>query len=77
MLILNGLSHEIFSALPAISGESERANNHFQADRQRIKGKARENRGENQRGKVSQGKYLRNLFTLSINNHQQPITWQA
>jgi hypothetical protein len=43
-----------------------------------IDGESRRESRENHRGKASQGKYLRNLFTLSINNHQQPlITWQA
>ncbi len=55
-MILNGLLHEIFSALPAISEENREQTINFSYDRQRIK---RENQGEKSIG----GKYLRNLFT--------------
>jgi len=36
-LILNGLLHEIFSALPAISGENREQTINFSDDRQGIK----------------------------------------
>jgi hypothetical protein len=53
MLILNGLLHEIFSALPAIIGENEAQSVNLRDDRQRIK------RGKQERieGGISEGKY--------------------
>jgi hypothetical protein len=77
-LILKGLLQKIFSALPATSRESEAQSVNLMDDRQRSK------RGKQERieGRISEGKYLgkylRNLFTISIKYHQQPlITWQA
>jgi len=73
-LILKGLLQKIFSALPVTSRENREQTINFSDDWQGIK------RGKQERieGRIIEGKYLRNLFTLSINNHQQSlITWQA
>jgi hypothetical protein len=55
-LILNGLLHEIFSALPAISEESKAQSVNSRNDRQRIKKRIKERKAlvESISGKVSQ-----------------------
>jgi hypothetical protein len=50
-LILKDLLHEIFSALPAISGENEAQSVNSSDDRQRSKERIKE--------RISEGKYLR------------------
>jgi hypothetical protein len=67
-----GFIAEDFFSIASNKRGKQRANNHFQADRQRIK---RENhQGEARR----ESRHLRNLFTHSKNNHQHTlITWQA
>jgi hypothetical protein len=74
LLILKGLLHEIFSALPATSKENGEQTIIF-----RMTGReSRENQGENNQGESRrESRHLENLFTHSINNHQQSLNHLA
>jgi hypothetical protein len=68
-LILKGLLHEIFSALPAISEESEAQSVNSRDDRQRIKERSKE------RSKERDSATYSSSSKIIINNRS--ITWQA
>jgi hypothetical protein len=76
-LILKGLLQKIFSALLATSEENREQTIIFRLiGRESREESKRESREESARESI-EGKYLRNLFTISINNHQQPLSHLA